>query len=297
MTRDVLKDETFEVRFNRNECYLSNFKKRILDGVTINAKDLMLYKSSYTVTTLLEDHFKRCVYVDAGSETVLKNIVLSLEVSKWVIPTPTFELFTFFTQNKNLTIDVYKYKNNKFVFDIQSVIDEAKPDRGVYIVSPHNPTGVSLNSEDIAILCRKFKYVVIDQAYVNPLSNAVDGYGNLIVVRTFSKMGCFAGGRFGFAIGYLSVIDRINQQRTGYLNSLSLKIAERMITQPSVFNDIESDINKYANTAISDFICEKLVCKAGNFITYLPGTPFDILGKKYTIDNTDFFRITVSDIL
>ena len=89
----------------------------------------------------------------------------------------------------------------------------------IVIANPNAPTGLSISVSDIAgILERNPDAVVaIDEAYVDfggesalPL---LQKYANLLVIRTFSKSRCFAGGRLGYIAGSADLIADLEKLR------------------------------------------------------------------------------------
>ena len=78
---------------------------------------------------------------------------------------------------------------------------------GVIFANPNAPTGINLSCEYIRNFLTRYsgdKIVVVDEAYVDFGGESVipllKDFNNLVVLRTFSKSGSFAGGRLGFAV-------------------------------------------------------------------------------------------------
>ena len=89
----------------------------------------------------------------------------------------------------------------------------------VFLCSPMNPTGNSIDTEEIRKICRALPetLIVVDEAYIEfsdrpSLSPDVAQFDNLVVLRTLSKAYGLAGARCGVAIapeGVIAVLSRI----------------------------------------------------------------------------------------
>jgi histidinol-phosphate aminotransferase len=86
---------------------------------------------------------------------------------------------------------------------IENVIDPFT--KLIFICSPNNPTGNSINRADIEIILNNFNgIVVIDEAYINyakqkTFITELTEYPNLVVMQTLSKAWGLAGLRLGMA--------------------------------------------------------------------------------------------------
>lgn len=82
----------------------------------------------------------------------------------------------------------------------------------IFICSPNNPTGNSMNSNDIEFIIRNFKgIVIIDEAYIEfsghpSFSLKIMQYPNLVVMQTFSKALGLAAARIGMAFAGQEII-------------------------------------------------------------------------------------------
>lgn len=118
--------------------------------------------------------------------------------------------------------DLHGAKANVIPLEADFSLDPAKYEgcEGLIVIAnPNAPTGLSISAEDIAgILERNPDAVVaIDEAYVDfggqtalPL---LKKYDNLLVIRTFSKSRCFAGGRLGYIAGPAELIADLEKLR------------------------------------------------------------------------------------
>lgn len=92
----------------------------------------------------------------------------------------------------------------------------------IFICSPNNPTGNSINRSDIETILANFKgIVVIDEAYINfsrqkTFIQELTEYANLVVLQTFSKAWGLAALRLGMAFSSRPVIDILNKIKLPY---------------------------------------------------------------------------------
>ena len=96
----------------------------------------------------------------------------------------------------------------------------------IYLCSPNNPSGNSLNREAIYQLLRGFEgLVVVDEAYIDFSAQPsflaeLSQYPNLIVLQTFSKAWGAAAIRLGMAFAAPAIIEVLNKIKYPYNVSL-----------------------------------------------------------------------------
>lgn len=92
----------------------------------------------------------------------------------------------------------------------------------IFICSPNNPTGNSIDRTDIETILANFKgLVVVDEAYINfakqkTFIQELTEYANLVVLQTFSKAWGLAALRLGMAFSSRQVIDILNKVKPPY---------------------------------------------------------------------------------
>lgn len=92
----------------------------------------------------------------------------------------------------------------------------------IFICSPNNPTGNSIDRTDIETILANFKgLVVVDEAYINfakqkTFIQELTEYANLVVLQTFSKAWGLAALRLGMAFSSRQVIDILNRVKPPY---------------------------------------------------------------------------------
>ncbi|MDP3469492.1 MAG: histidinol-phosphate transaminase [Daejeonella sp.] len=113
---------------------------------------------------------------------------------------------------------------------IAEAIDEHT--RIIFICSPNNPTGNSIDRQDIETILTNFNgLVVIDEAYINysrqkTFIQELTEYSNLVVLQTLSKAWGLAGLRVGMAFASEEIIEIFNKVKPPYnINEASQELA------------------------------------------------------------------------
>lgn len=102
----------------------------------------------------------------------------------------------------------------------------------IFLCSPNNPTGNSLDREDIELILNNFEgLVIIDEAYINfakqqSFIRELTEYPNLVVMQTLSKAWGLAALRVGMLFSALPVVDILNKIKPPYnVNQASQELA------------------------------------------------------------------------
>jgi histidinol-phosphate aminotransferase len=102
----------------------------------------------------------------------------------------------------------------------------------IFICSPNNPTGNSMNRTDVETLLANFNgLVAVDEAYINfsrqkTFIQELTEYANLVVLQTLSKAWGLAGLRVGMAFASEEIIEVMNKVKPPYnVNEASQQLA------------------------------------------------------------------------
>ncbi|MBT3386143.1 MAG: histidinol-phosphate transaminase [Prolixibacteraceae bacterium] len=124
-------------------------------------------------------------------------------------------------------------------FELDSKLTLEKTDENtklIFLCSPNNPTGNSLNREAIIEVIQNFKgLVILDEAYIDfapgkSFLPELAKYPNLIVLQTFSKAWGMAGIRLGMAFASPEIIAVLNKIKYPYnINILTQQKAIELI--------------------------------------------------------------------
>ncbi len=114
----------------------------------------------------------------------------------------------------------------------------------IFICSPNNPTGNSINRSDIETLMANFEgIIVVDEAYINfsrqrSFIQELTEYSNLVVLQTLSKAWGLAGLRVGMAFASQEIIEVMNMVKPPYnMNDASQQLAIQALQNIDQVND------------------------------------------------------------
>lgn len=149
-----------------------------------------------------------CVAVSGGSDAIVETLLrLVLEPGdESIVPVPTFPYYTIATRLAG-GIPVAVPRDGRFRVSARSLLARAgRRTRAVWLASPNNPTGDTVDRGAIRALLNELPdaLVVVDEAYGEfagtTVAPWVRRYENLVVLRTFSKAYGLAGLRLGYAL-------------------------------------------------------------------------------------------------
>ncbi|WP_273801714.1 pyridoxal phosphate-dependent aminotransferase [Proteus vulgaris] len=141
-----------------------------------------------------------------------------------IVPDPTFNYAELYAEP--LGVKIVKIPvDSTLAFDLATMQKKAQEFDGismVYLCNPNNPTAMLTPSADLSSWVKSAKenvFFIIDEAYAEFVSTptfasaitlVAEGYKNLIVTRTFSKIYALAGLRVGYGVAVPEVIAQID---------------------------------------------------------------------------------------
>jgi|RhiMethySRZTD1v2_1073278.scaffolds.fasta_scaffold172661_3 histidinol-phosphate aminotransferase len=187
---------------------------------------------------------KKYIAVSNGSDQIIESLLSTLgKRGNVTIVEPTFSYFINRCKLHDISIESVPLNEIDNSIPLSRFMNSAKKSNIVYICSPNNPTGNQFDKETmldiIETLCDKL--IIVDEAYVEfgnySLSQFVDRYDNLVVLRTMSKAFGLAGARIGYLISHenLAEIFRTHIQSPYPINSLSLTVATSALPSSQYF--------------------------------------------------------------
>jgi histidinol-phosphate aminotransferase len=177
----------------------------------------------------------RNIFLGNGSDEAIDILFRSFcnpGVDNVIIVPPTYGMYEV-SANIN---DVQLKKVNltqDYQLDLKGIAEAIdKNTKLIFICSPNNPTGNSINRVDIETLLANFSgIVVIDEAYINysrqkTFIQELTEYANLVVLQTLSKAWGLAALRVGMAYASEEIIEVFNRVKPPYnINEASQQLA------------------------------------------------------------------------
>ncbi|MGK7394016.1 MAG: histidinol-phosphate transaminase [Candidatus Cyclobacteriaceae bacterium M3_2C_046] len=167
---------------------------------------------------------------------------------------PTYGMYSVSARINQVQVKEVQLKPD-FQIDISAalkVIDDKT--KLIFVCSPNNPTGNSLNEDVIVSLLDQFNGILIlDEAYADfsqqeSFSRYLTSYPNLVVMQTFSKAWGLAGLRLGMAYASTDIIHYLNKIKPPYnINSSTQALALKAIENEAVKNKYVSELLQQKN--------------------------------------------------
>jgi len=185
------------------------------------------------------------ILIGNGSDELIQMLIETVTGKSGVVmvPSPTFSMYrltSLILNNKVIETEL----DENYDLDTEDIIkkiEEHDPDL-LFFASPNNPTGNAFSpNKIIEVIEASSGVVVIDEAYFDYYGKTVipliQKYNNLVVLRTFSKIG-FAAIRLGVLFGSEEIVDQVNKTRLPYnINTVSQKIAEIVLNNEELLKE------------------------------------------------------------
>jgi histidinol-phosphate aminotransferase len=162
-----------------------------------------------------------------------------------IICPPTYPMYEVGANINDITIQkaplLSDYQLN--VAHIEQLVNEYT--KIIWICSPNNPTGNSLDRIDIETILNHFDgLVVVDEAYINfskqkSFVQSLIDYPNLVVLQTLSKAWGLAGLRLGMCFASPEIVGYMNKVKAPYnINIVTQQLALQALEEVGQVNDM-----------------------------------------------------------
>lgn len=196
---------------------------------------------------------------------------------KIIITPPSYGMYEVSADINN--VDITKVPlNADFTLNVANVIEAIVPEtKFIFLCSPNNPTGNSMDKKDILEIVDHFHgLVIVDEAYIDFSSQAsliqeLDNYPNLVILQTFSKAWGLASLRLGMAFGNSEIIEILNMIKPPYnINGATQDLALNALENVDRMQEMVQEIlnqKKYLESMLKDISSvRKIYPSDANFI-------------------------------
>ncbi len=259
---------------NRNEIVQGPSPAAIKALRTFPAEEIKFYYDGYNGSALLPELSKKFgvprdrIIVGYGAEDILRTIFDRLDPSRDTVLLNElhFDYYHIHLHARGIRFHEFRLipEEREFRFDIDGCIETMRALRPklVLITSPNNPTGNVLSSRDLARILAaapKDTLVAIDEAYygfddryeASQFLSLLRRHGNLMFIRTFSKLYALAGLRVGYALCGRNVIAMLGYQGRRLGGSrVTEAVAVAALRSPSYYRALARTITKERDRAI-----------------------------------------------
>lgn len=182
------------------------------------------------------------ILIGNGSDEIIdlvQRIFAEPKEDSVIICPPTYGMYEVYANINNL-----KLISIPLTEDFQLNTDEILKQNAkiLYLCSPNNPTGNSL--ENLEFIIQNFKGIVfLDEAYIDfseqsSLVEKIKKYPNLIVSQTFSKARGLAAARIGVAYARAEIIAFLSKVKPPYnISELNQKAAVNALADETIFRN------------------------------------------------------------
>jgi len=191
-------------------------------------------------------------FLGNGSDECIDILIRSFcepGIDNIIICPPTYGMYS-------VCADINNVKIKKISLTPDFQLDLAAIENGIdgntkmlFLCSPNNPTGNSLNPADIEVLLNNyFGLVVIDEAYINfsrqkSFTTELKDYPNLVIMQTLSKAWGLAALRIGITFASEEIIYIMNKIKPPYnISQASQELVLQALEETVQVNDMIREI-------------------------------------------------------
>lgn len=154
---------------------------------------------------------------DEAIELLIKTFCQANQDSIVINP-PTYGMYAISAQSQ--AVEVVSTPLVNWQLNLEAIKQQCgnSQNKLIFICNPNNPTGNSINRQDIATVLEfaKQQVVVVDEAYIEysdqqTVADLLESYPNLVILRTLSKAFGLAGLRCGFLLASKAIIELVSK--------------------------------------------------------------------------------------
>jgi histidinol-phosphate aminotransferase len=207
----------------------------------------------------------RQIFLGNGSDEPIDLLIRAFcnpGKDKIIITPPTYGMYEVSANINDVGIVKVPLRAD-YTLDATGVLETIEPGiKIIFLCSPNNPTGNSIDRKDILDILYKFQgLVVLDEAYIDfsskpSLITELVNFRNLIVLQTFSKAWGLAALRLGMTFADPEIIEILNMIKppyniSGATQELTSKALSQLDRMKSMVKEIQNQ-KKQLKTMLSE---------------------------------------------
>jgi histidinol-phosphate aminotransferase len=189
-------------------------------------------------------------------------------VDEVIVFPPTYGMYEVSANINNVHLSKVPL-TKEFQLDLEALELAIKPhSKIIWICSPNNPSGNSIDRQDIEMVLNNFDgLVVVDEAYINfsrqkSLVTDLADYPNLVVLQTLSKAWGLAGLRVGMAFASAEIVGYLNKVKPPYnISEPVQELALKALDEIGQVNDMILQLVEARKQLEQDFVKSPQVVK------------------------------------
>ena len=215
------------------------------------------------------------ILIGNGSDEIIdlvQRVFCEPKEDKIIVCPPTYGMYEVYANINNIEIISIPLTDN-FQLDTEAIL--AQKAKVLYLCSPNNPTGNSL--ENLEYIIEKFNGLVfLDEAYIDfsdspSLISKIKKCPNLIVSQTFSKARGLAAVRVGITYANETIIGIMNKVKPPYnVSQLNQEAAVQSLADEANFKAnvqlIKSERELLKKSLLSLYFVKKIYPSDANFL-------------------------------
>jgi len=176
-----------------------------------------------------------------GATEIIYLLFDVLKLKRVLIPAPSFNEYVQAAQAAGVVTDFFELKEeNNFKLIIDDLMDKISSGYdALMICNPNNPTSTLLSREELyrilQFTSKRGIHLIIDEAFIeltvegngNSMTDALDEFNNLFIIRAFTKIFSVPGLRLGYGIGNTELVKEMWKRKMPWsVNSLACNAAK-----------------------------------------------------------------------
>jgi histidinol-phosphate aminotransferase len=184
-----------------------------------------------------------------------------------IVCPPTYGMYEVSANINNIRLNKVPLTST-FQLDLPALEEAIRPNtKIIWICSPNNPSGNSIDRQDIEMVLNNFDgLVVIDEAYINfsrqrSFVTDLPDYPNLVILQTLSKAWGLAALRLGMAFACPDIVGYLNKVKPPYNISQPVQdLALKALDEVGQVNDMIRELVDARQKLETDLVkCEQVL--------------------------------------